>query len=224
MQDLKKHECFELEILELLNNNKLLENLIFCGGTMLRLCHGLNRYSVDLDFWITKEIDSENLYEKLKTSIENSYTITDHANKFNTILFEIKSPNYPRALKIEIRKEPKQIKTDHNIAYSPHSNIQVFLKTVSLNEMMTAKIECFLARKEIRDVFDMEFLYKKGFKITADNKTLEKLLKQIDSLTQKDFSVKLGSVLEKEEREYYKEKKFTLLKEHILNLITGLFP
>lgn len=62
MEELKKHEQFEIEVLKLLSDNTLLTPLIFGGGTCLRLCFGLNRYSVDLDFWIKGDID----FPKLK--------------------------------------------------------------------------------------------------------------------------------------------------------------
>ena len=47
MQDLQDLEIFEIEILHILNRIKVLDNLYFGGGTMLRLCHNLNRYSTD---------------------------------------------------------------------------------------------------------------------------------------------------------------------------------
>ena len=52
MQDLIKQEQFELEVLDRLKSGRFLDRLAFGGGTMLRLCHGLDRYSVDLDFWL----------------------------------------------------------------------------------------------------------------------------------------------------------------------------
>jgi len=52
MRDLIAQERFELEVLDRLKRGRFLERLVFGGGTMLRLCHGLNRYSVDLDFWL----------------------------------------------------------------------------------------------------------------------------------------------------------------------------
>jgi len=56
MEELIKLEKFEIEVLEYLNSGKFLDNLVFVGGTMLRLCYGLNRFSNDLDFWVIKEI------------------------------------------------------------------------------------------------------------------------------------------------------------------------
>lgn len=220
MQDLIKQEKFEIEVLERLNSGKFLEHLVFCGGTMLRLCYELNRFSVDLDFWIIKPIDINKLFNKLYEYLANFYTIKDSENKFSTLLFEIKSTDYPRNLKIEIRKEIKKIKTEIAIAYSKFSNIQVFLKVVSLQEMMKAKIEAFLKRKEIRDVFDIEFLLKRGITINESQDNLTEILNCINSLTRKDYSVKLGSLLEESQRKYYNSENFKILKMAIRERIT----
>ena len=212
MRDLIQHEQFELEVLDRLNSGKFLANLIFGGGTMLRLCHGLDRYSVDLDFWVVKDIDWAKYYQKMKEYLLQFYKIADSANKHFTILFELKSPQYPRALKIEIRKEAKVIKTETGIAYSTNSNIQVLLKTVTPDEMMKSKIEAFLSRKEIRDAYDIEFLLKRGIPLAAENETLSKLLDGLEKLGKKDFSVKLGTLLDAPARKYYVENGFRILK------------
>jgi predicted nucleotidyltransferase component of viral defense system len=215
MRDLEKQEQFELEVLDRLNSRKLLNHLVFGGGTMLRLCYGLNRFSVDLDFWIIKDIDIGKLYKDLKEYLSVFYTLKDSANKFHTLLFEIKSGEYPRSLKIEIRKEKKKIKTEQVIAFSRYANTQVFLRVVSLKEMMKAKIEAFVKRREIRDAFDMEFLLKKGIDIEASPQTLRKIIKMINSFTKKDYTVKLGSLLEETERKYYITENFKILKSVI---------
>ena len=56
MNILQQHEMFEIEVLDLLHRSKVLEPLVFGGGSMLRLCHELNRYSVDLDFWFMRQV------------------------------------------------------------------------------------------------------------------------------------------------------------------------
>ena len=212
MQDLVKQEQFELEVLEKLNSKKLLDSLVFGGGTMLRLCFGLPRFSVDLDFWVTKRIDFKKLFKEIEGCLGESYTLKDAMDKFYTLLFEIRSKDYPRSLKIEIRKETKKIKTETAIAYSQYSNAQVFLRVVSLDEMMRSKINTFLDRKEIRDVFDIEFLLKKGLPLEASSVKLSLLLKGINALDKKDYSVKLGSLLAGDQRKYYIENDFKILK------------
>ena len=212
MRDLIQHEQFELEVLGNLQSGRFLSDLIFGGGTMLRLCHGLNRYSVDMDFWVAKEMDWVKYYRRMEKYLGQYYKIADSANKHFTILFELKSPQFPRALKIEIRKTVKNVKTETSIAYSPHASVQVLVKTVALEEMMKSKIEAFLDRREIRDAYDIEFLLKKGISIFAEKEILIKLLEGLEKFGKKDFSVKLGSLLDVSERKYYQENGFRILE------------
>lgn len=219
MQDLIKQEQFEIEILELLSNKRILNQLIFTGGTMMRLCWGLKRFSVDLDFWTLKRLSEKKLFDQIKTLLSQNYILRDSANKFNTMLFEIKSKNYPRSLKIEIRKDVKKVSTEWAIAYSKHAQSQVFLQVVSQRDMMGAKIEAFLKRREIRDIFDIEFLLKKGVSLEAPPQSLKSLLLALDNLTAQDYKVKLGSLLEAEERPYYQSENFEIAKQAIQDKI-----
>lgn len=212
MQDLVKQEQFEMEVIEKLNSNRLLNKVIFCGGTMLRLCYGLTRFSVDLDFLIVKGVRVKTLFKDVYECLRKSYEIKDSANKFYTLLFEVKSNKYPRSLKIEIRKKIKKVKTEETIAFSKFSNLQVLLRTVTLEDMMKLKIESFLDRKEIRDVFDMEFILKKGIELNAAQKKLKLILTNIDKLKKQDYTVKLGSLLDADLRKYYIKQNFRILK------------
>ncbi len=220
MQDLVLQEKFELEVLDKLKSGRFLDYLIFTGGTMLRVCYELNRFSVDLDFWLFKKIEVEDFFNKLKSFLHNYYEIKDAENKYYTILFEIKAKTYPRNLKIEIRKEIKNIQTEFAIAYSKYSNIQVLVRTPTLKEVMKNKIETFLSRGEIRDVFDIEFLVKKGIEIDAEKEKLQKMVKMIKGLSRKDYSVKLGSILEPEFRKYYVNENFKILLNKIYEKLT----
>ncbi|MDD5665664.1 MAG: nucleotidyl transferase AbiEii/AbiGii toxin family protein, partial [Candidatus Omnitrophica bacterium] len=69
MDTLRRHEVFEIEVLERLKNKGLLSPLVFVGGTMLRLCYELNRYSTDLDFWFVKKVGLKAYFKKLKDSL-----------------------------------------------------------------------------------------------------------------------------------------------------------
>jgi predicted nucleotidyltransferase component of viral defense system len=215
VRDLIKHEQFELEVLERLQSGRFLTDLIFGGGTMLRLCHGLARYSVDLDFWVTKDMDWKKFHGRMEKYLLQYYTLADSANKRFTILFELKAPQYPRALKIEIRKETKKIKTVSSIAYSPNSTVQVLMKAVALEEMMKSKIEAFLSRGEIRDAYDIEFLLKRGIPMSGEKDVMKKLHAGLEKLGKKEFSVKLGALLDARERKYYLENGFQILRARL---------
>ena len=211
MQDLIMQERFELEVLDRLNSGKFLNQIIFGGGSMLRLCYGLDRFSVDLDFWVTRDMEP-GFFENIKGYLAKHYNIKDSAEKFYTILFELRSPDYPRSLKVEIRREVKKIHVEQVIAYSKYANTQVFLKAVSLNDMMESKLEAFLDRQEIRDVFDMEFLFKRGIPLEASVDTLREVLRLINAFPGRDYTVKLGSLLEEGQRKYYSAENFKILK------------
>jgi len=77
--------------------------------------------------------------------------------------------------------------------------------------MMQNKTEAFLDRKEIRDVFDIEFLTRKGINISAKNEELKKIKEIIKGFEKRDYYVTLGSLLDDDIREYYKKDNFTYL-------------
>ncbi|MFH1877401.1 MAG: nucleotidyl transferase AbiEii/AbiGii toxin family protein [Candidatus Omnitrophota bacterium] len=209
MDILKKHELFEIEVLEKLNSGKFLEPLVFGGGTMLRLCHELNRYSVDLDFWFIRRIAFDDYFTKLKDFLEKEYEITDACIKHYTLLFELRSGKYPKRMKIEIRKQEKKFDFQERIAFSRYDVKQVILKVHTLEQTMKNKIEAALQRKEIRDCFDIEFLLKRGIAFNAEEGVIERYNDLLTSFSDKDFKVTLGSILDSAERKYYIQNKFS---------------
>ncbi|MFZ1290261.1 MAG: nucleotidyl transferase AbiEii/AbiGii toxin family protein [Melioribacteraceae bacterium] len=217
MQDLQDLEKLEIDVLELLNSIKIIDYLYFGGGTLLRLCHNLNRYSTDLDFWLDESVDSKIIFKKLKTALSEKYSLLDSANKHNTLLFQFRSSNAKRSLKIEIRKEQSNFDWEKKIAYSKFSNKQILVNGLTLTQMMNNKIEAALSRKIIRDIYDIQFLIMRGEKLPSDVDKLNKILEIIKSFKLRDFKVTLGSLLEKIEREFYVQNKFTLLQEEINN-------
>lgn len=210
MEELIKQEQFEIEVLDRLNTGKVLSSLVFGGGTMLRLCYGLDRFSVDLDFWGVTDLDVSRLCSMMKSCL-GAYETSDAANKFYTLLFEIRSNRYPRALKIEVRKETKKVLAEPAIAFSRFSNIQVLLNAIPLGDMMASKIAALADRKEIRDAFDIEFLLKKGIRLQASAEQLKKAKQTVLSFGKHDYATKLGPLLNAGQRRYYSSENFKLL-------------
>lgn len=219
MDILQRHEILEIETLESMNSGKFLEAIVFGGGTMLRLCYELNRYSVDLDFWFVKKTDYKTYFDRLKKYLGERYELTDAHIKHYTFFLELRSRSYPRRLKIEIRKEVKPCDFEERIVFSKFSSKQVILKAFTLDQMMKNKIEAAVDCQEIRDFYDIEFMSRKGADIKASKKDLEKLLKIMEKFKEKDFSVTLGSLLEKDVRQYYIAHKFDYLREKITGLL-----
>jgi len=224
MRQLQDLEILEIEVLDLFNTIKVLDSLYFGGGTMLRLCHNLNRYSTDIDFWLDISADSKLFYKKIKEALTTKYQITDAANKKFTILFEFRAPDFLRSLKIEIRKEQKDFDWERKIAFSRFTNKQVMVKGLTLNQMMKNKVEAILSRKIIRDCFDLEFLVMRGTELPKDNEKLRQILEIILDFKEIDYKVTLGSILEEKDRKFYLENKFSFLKEEIHKLLNLQAP
>ena len=216
MDIFKQHELFEIEVLARMKNARLLDPLVFGEGTMLRLCHELNRYSVDLDFWFLKKVEEQDYFDKAREFFENHYEITNNQAKHFTLLFELRAAGYPRRLKIEIRKGIERFDVQDAIAFSRFDVKQVVLKTHTLDQTMKNKVQALLDRNEIRDCFDIEFLLRRGVNLPSDiAENADALLLKINSFKDRDFKVKLGSILEPNFREYYTTRQFSYLKEKI---------
>ena len=213
MEALKQHEIFELEVLDDLKKARFLDSLVFGGGTMLRLCHGLPRFSVDLDFWFSKKTDLAVFYKKMLDFLSLKYRVTDSKNKHYTLLYEMKSDRFERKLKVEIRKERAKNGLESKIAYSPGANKQVLVNGFTLQESARRKLLAMLDRNEIRDFFDFEFLLKKGVMLSLTKKEKEQLIKRIHAFKKIDYSVTLGALLEKDLRDHYVRQGFSRLLE-----------
>ena len=221
MNPLIAHERFEMETLEGMQRMKVLDRLIFCGGTMLRVCYRLDRYSVDLDFYLkphTKQF-SKTFDEMAAAFRGKGLEITDHQVKHATYLMEIRSVSAPRRLKIEIRKDPPiPQETELAIAYSEHApEIQVRVTATTLAQMWRNKIEALVNRREIRDAYDLEFLLRRGAGRIQDlsEEVRSDVLKIIMSFTKQDFRSTLGSLLPPESRKMYEQGKFSLLESEL---------
>lgn len=218
METLKQHEIFEIELLEKLKNGFFLSPLVFGGGTMLRLCYELNRYSADLDFWFIKDVDHKEYFEKLKYFLQNSFELTDAEIKHYTLLFEIRDLKYPKRLKIEIRKRISNCDFQEKIAFSNFTTKQVLLNVHTLKQTIKNKIDAALDRKDVRDCFDLEFILRQGGKLEASPEQLMGLQELIMSFTPNDYKVTLGSLLESDLRRYYVQNKFDYLLSKIKNV------
>lgn len=180
---------------------------------MLRLCHGLKRYSAALDFWFIRDSSYDKYQDKLITTLSRFYKILDNQIKHSTLLLEIPSLSYPKKLKLKIRKSEKDFDNQNMIAYSAYSTIQVLLRVHTFEQTMKNKIAALLNRDEIKDAFDIEFLLRKGMKLPELTESeRNSLRKQIEKFTENDFKVKLGSIIDNETRSYYIQNRFKFLE------------
>jgi hypothetical protein len=86
---------------------------------------------------------------------------------------------------------------------------------------MKNKIDAFLTRREIRDCFDIEFLLRRGVELHfKDQGPFLDFQRKLDRLTERNFKVKLGSILESDLRDYYVRHTFSYLKEKLAQMVS----
>jgi len=216
MKRLEDHESFEMSFLNLLASHRLTGSLVFGGGTMLRLCHELPRYSLDLDFWFYKESDFSGFFARLRDAASAAYEITDAQEKFYSLLLEMRRARGTTKLKIEVRKKVAPAgSSEQKIAYSPHFPSQVLIRGFTLKQMFKNKVSALIERAEVRDAFDLEFLLRKGIEPEISDEERKAVMKRLKGFKKKDFDVKLGSIVLPDLREYYRANRFAFLEEKL---------
>ena len=168
-----------------------------------------------------KRTAQQKYFDNLQQALQKDYEITDAEIKHFTLLLELRSTEYPKRLKIEIRRELKECDYQNKIAFSRYSTRQVLVKAHTLEQTMKNKIQAFLDRGEIRDCYDIEFLIRRGVNLPVESdREVANLQKKIAGFKDIDFRVKLGSILEKDFRSYYNENKFSFLEEKLTAMIS----
>jgi len=164
------------------------QSFVFKGGTCLYKIYKLERFSEDLDFTLTKNIDINGIINKIIADLSllgvkgKIKEIKEYRNEINARLFFI-GPLYNGSIssqcfiplniskKENILLEPKREKIIP--IYKEIGNFYVF--AMHEKEILAEKARAILTREKPRDVYDLWFLLKKGagFDLNLVNKKLK---------------------------------------------------
>lgn len=162
-------EEYEMVLLQSIFGSNFGSQLVFRGGTALRLAYGSPRFSDDLDFSALKSIEEKTFqkWSKETASINPNLTVTDCHQKFYTLsaLFKVVDPTLPQAfsIKIEISTRKNGWIKGANFTLANISS-QITPLTVTAQVATLAKIEAeklAITPPRIRDIFDLWFIGQK---------------------------------------------------------------
>jgi predicted nucleotidyltransferase component of viral defense system len=190
-------ESWELILLKGLFDSPYGRDLIFKGGTALRLAHGSPRFSEDFDFSLIRG----HLKRKFRGWVGKiiapfpELTLTDLAEKHYTYLAEIKVTQgylpFPFRVKIEIsRGGIKDYQWKLQLLSSAVSTVQVLGQVGVLEQIYKDKISCLKDRAKPKDLFDLWYISQKlKVPYTPPPTTLKKknLIKDLRKYLPKDF-------------------------------------
>ena len=182
--------------------SRLNKEIIFKGGTCLYKIYKLNRFSEDLDFTLTKNIDFKKLIPKLMKDISllninvKLKEFKKYKNEIN-IRFLFNSMLYKGtkesqcfiplniSLKEKILSEPKK-----EILTSLYKEIPTFeVYAMNEKEILAEKIRAILTREKPRDIYDLWFLIAKR-ETPLDMNLINKKLKLYNISFSKDEFIK----------------------------------
>jgi len=164
------------DIILFILNQEYGKNMIFKGGTALRKCYGLDRFSEDLDFTCLIRIDIKELEIGLKRfAMDYEKEVSERKNDVRMII-RIKGPLYtgiPQSycrIQIDlsyrenITIEPNIKRIGMYIAEIPTFEISVMNEI----EILAEKIRAIWTRSDAKDIYDLIFLLRKGIPFEKD--------------------------------------------------------
>lgn len=193
MKPVVEKEILHYDIFYALDNAGLLKDLVFQGGTSLRLCRGSKRFSEDIDFAGGRDFTSSKM-EAIKVCIEQ------HIGARYGLLVEVKEPKemacLPDYTGVKVDKWQVSVETVSNQRDLPRQRIKieianipaytrelvplrinydflsgygtVLVNTESRDEIMADKIVAFPASTKnirYRDIWDLAWLVQQGAKL-----------------------------------------------------------
>lgn len=157
-------EFYEMIILQAFSETNLTKNMVFYGGTSLRLAYNGPRFSEDLDFLMIKPV-SARILKKVLTEVCQKYpalSLVEVKIKRNTLFSLIKIQHsalkHSRHIKIEICKRKNGVKREYRLLHSECSNFSPLIQTITLPSLEKLKIAAIKERKEARDWADLWFI------------------------------------------------------------------
>jgi len=146
---------------------KTFNNAIIHGGTAIWRCYKGNRFSEDVDVYIEKDKGKiEKLFESLK---RNGFKIIKKRIKENSLYSVLSLNNVIIRFEAIFKHEKSILKEYEN---SEGTLINVY--TLTPEKLIEEKINTYLKRKRIRDLYDIFFLLR-----CADKGKIEKNIKNL---------------------------------------------
>jgi predicted nucleotidyltransferase component of viral defense system len=172
-------EYLQYKMLDILFNGKWTHNLSFIGGTALRIVHGIDRFSEDLDFdcFELERKDFKEMSDAViaRLNLEGIHCVADDKEKdgqlnafrrnisFPGLLYDLKlSPHREKRFLIKIEAQAHHYDYRCENPLIQKFNIFTQIRTVPLPLLLSMKLAAMIERQKGRDYYDCIFLMGKS--------------------------------------------------------------
>jgi len=151
------------------------QQLVFKGGTALRLVYGGNRYSEDLDFNGPGDVATlGTLWEGIVSGLEDFGIAAEMRNAWISDVgysFDVsfQGPLYDGRdrskgkVRVDVNRRPEKVEARRELVISEYDDVRPFVVTVlTVEHLLAEKMRALLVRGKPRDLYDIWLLLRQG--------------------------------------------------------------
>ena len=213
-------------LIDIYKNSSLSSLLGFKGGTAALLFYNLPRFSVDLDFDLTANLENnqpeqQEIFKKMSTLLSAKFEIKDQSAKYNTLFWLVNYGTGLANIKVEV--------STRNNPFNHYNLIPFYgttIKILDLKDMIAHKLVAATERGILanRDLFDIHYFLGLPdasqinyqiikYRTKKDPKEFYLfLLKYLDNINSKNILSGLGEVLTDSQKDWAKAKLIVEIK------------
>lgn len=211
--DTSTHQAILFQILKnIYTDTAIAPYLGFKGGTAAMMFHGLDRFSVDLDFDLIEEQHEALVFEKV-IQIIKQYGVLKEAHKKRFSLFcMISYEDKARNIKVEINRRK------FGSRYEIKTYLGVSMQVMVIEDMFAHKLMAMAERIKVtsRDIYDVWFFLQKRYPINRSiveqrsglpfTEAIQKCITQLEQIRDRRILDGLGELLTRQQKDWAKVK------------------
>ena len=211
--NISTHKTILFQILkDIYSDTTISPFLGFKGGTAALMFHGLDRFSVDLDFDLLDESQENHVFERIISILEKYGTLKEarkkHFSLFCLLSYEDKAHN----IKVEINRR------QFGSRYEVKTYLGVSMLVMVQADMFAHKLMAMHERigRTSRDIYDVWFFLQHRFPINREiieersgmsfDKLLQKCIEQLEKMNNKHILDGVGELLTDSQKDWAKAK------------------
>lgn len=211
--DNARHRVKLIEILkDIYDDPELRTSLGFKGGTAAMLFYDLPRFSVDLDFDLTKQGNEDLIFNKLKAILSKHGTLREARKKRFTLFFQISYERGAHTIKVEVSQR------QGSSSFESKSYLGIPMLVMKKADMAAGKLSAIITRKKpaMRDVYDTWFFLKNHWPVSEKifeektgmslDKGVKTIIKQVQDIKRNQILHGLGELVDRGQKDWARVK------------------
>jgi predicted nucleotidyltransferase component of viral defense system len=220
--DIATHRTILFQMVkDIYSDTSIAPYLGFKGGTAAWMFHGLDRFSVDLDFDLLDENQEGKVFDRTSEIVKRYGTIKEaHRKRFN-LFIRLSYEDKARNVKVEINRR------QYGSRYEIKTYLGVSMQVMVVEDMFAHKLMAMYERidKTSRDIYDVWFFLKNRTPINkaiVENRAqmpfdelVSKCVVQLEKMNNRRILTGMGELLTPSQKDWAKAK----LREDTISLL-----